>query len=232
MKMILIGGGNIGRGKSQYETKKIDTHIVRITRKEHPDFLFIGLASNYADSYYDTIKKNYQSLGCKTNYLKKSNLINNPQLVKEKIEKADIIYIGGGDTVKLMDEIKKYSLKELLYNAYSRDCVMVGYSAGAISLSDKGISDSYILRGESKDYSLISGMGFNEFIISPHFQDDKRKRELLKILKSGTHKIIGIEDSTALEINNNNISAIHDKNGANVHLLTYKDGVLIKDIIL
>ena len=57
-KCVLIGGGEIGRGTTQYETRKIDEAIVQLTEKNNPNFLFIGLASSYADSYYDTIKKN------------------------------------------------------------------------------------------------------------------------------------------------------------------------------
>ena len=45
-------------------------------------------------------------------YLKKSNLVNNPDIVKQKINDADIIYICGGDTVKLLDHVKEYNLED------------------------------------------------------------------------------------------------------------------------
>ena len=60
-KYVLIGGGEIGRGNTNYETKEIDEEIVKLTNKEHPIFLFIGLASSHSDSYYDTIKKIYKN---------------------------------------------------------------------------------------------------------------------------------------------------------------------------
>ena len=56
-KLMLIGGGEVGRGNTSYETEKIDQEIVKITNKEHPNFLFIGLASSFSDSYYDIMKK-------------------------------------------------------------------------------------------------------------------------------------------------------------------------------
>ena len=34
-KIVLIGGGNIGRGNTPYETKEIDEEIVKMTTKEH-----------------------------------------------------------------------------------------------------------------------------------------------------------------------------------------------------
>ena len=63
-KIVLIGGGNIGRGNTPYETKEIDEEIVKMTTKEHPNLLFVGLASSFSDSYYDNVKLIYRDLGC------------------------------------------------------------------------------------------------------------------------------------------------------------------------
>ena len=54
-KLVLIGGGDIGRGNTSYETKEIDEKIVKLTGIAKPNLLFIGLASSFSDSYYDTI---------------------------------------------------------------------------------------------------------------------------------------------------------------------------------
>lgn len=145
-KIVLIGGGNVGRGKTEYETKEIDEEIVKLTNKQHPNFLFIGLASNFSDSYYDTLKKNYQNLGCNCAYLKKKNILNNKDIVENKIAIADIIYFGGGDTLKLINSLEEYSLISLLKNKQDQGTILVGQSAGAIMLSKEGLSDSLILQ--------------------------------------------------------------------------------------
>ena len=159
-KLMLIGGGDTGRGNSTYETKEIDEEVVKMTEKDNPIFLFIGLASSHSDSYYDTMKKIYKELGCTTEYLKKKNILNNPDIVKDKINRADIIYICGGDTVKLINDIKEYEIDKLLKEAYDRGCVLAGISAGAIMLSNEGFSDSLILRGESDKHEFIKGFNF------------------------------------------------------------------------
>ena len=61
-KLMLIGGGEVGRGRTTYETKEIDEEIVKMTETKNPNFLFIGLASSFSDSYYDTMKKMYSSI--------------------------------------------------------------------------------------------------------------------------------------------------------------------------
>ena len=81
MKLFLIGNGSIGRKGKSNELELFDKIIVEKAKKEKPNFLFIGLASAFSDSYYDIMKNNYKKLGCNTFYLKKSNLVNNPNIV-------------------------------------------------------------------------------------------------------------------------------------------------------
>ena len=212
-KYVLIGGGEIGRGNTNYETKEIDEEIVKLTNKEHPIFLFIGLASSHSDSYYDTIKKIYKNLGCETVYLKKSNIINNPDIVENKISNADIIYFGGGDTIKLLNDITEYHIDKLLNKVKEKDIVMTGISAGAILLSKEGFSDSYILRGEKENHEFIKGLAYVDIIISPHYVESSDKtKELLN--DKGNRKVYCISNCAALKIIDNKIDIIKSKEDA------------------
>lgn len=229
MKLMLIGGGEIGRGNTSYETKEIDEEIVKMTGKNKPNFLFIGLASSYSDSYYDIIKKIYANLGCETAYLKKKNIINNRNIVEDKINNADIIYIGGGDTIKLKEEIIEYNLKELLEKAKNRDCVIAGISAGAILLSKEGYSDSYILRGEKETYEFINGLGFANISISPHYEKDNQKtKELLNAIEK--KEVYAIQDNTALKIIDDKIEVIKSNKNNAIYKISYNEKLIIEEI--
>ena len=218
-KLMLIGGGDTGRGNSTYETKEIDEEVVKMTEKENPIFLFIGLASSHSDSYYDTMKKIYKELGCTTEYLKKKNIINNPDIVKDKIARADIIYICGGDTVKLINDIKEYEIDKLLKDAYNRGCVIAGMSAGAIMLSNKGYSDSLIIRGESDKHEFIKGFKFIDINICPHYHANEVKdKELQSDIKD--LEVYGLENGTALKIVDDKIEYIKSIKNNNVYLVT------------
>lgn len=231
MKLMLIGGGEIGRGTTPYETKEIDEEIVKMTGKEKPKMLFIGLANSFADSYYDYVKNIYKNLGCETMYLKKKNVTKNPDIVKNKIETADIIYIGGGDTIKLMDTVKEYGIDKLLEAAKERDCVIAGVSAGAILLSKSGFSDSFILRKESDKYEFIDGLGFIDINICPHYHSEEQKqKDLEENLKKDKKEVYGIENCSALKVVNKKISVIKSKKDANVYLCKYNKK-LIEDVI-
>ena len=216
-RIVLIGGGDIGRGNTLYETKEIDEEIIKMTNKENPNFLFIGLASSYSDSYYDTIKKIYKDLGCNTSYLKKKNIINNPDITKNKILNADIIYIGGGDSIKLINEIKEYKIDTLLEEALNKKTVLAGISAGAILLSKEGFSDSLILRGESDKYSFLEGLNLININICPHYSLEKSIHLKEQI---NNREIYCLENSTALKIEDDSITIIKANPNNNIYLIS------------
>ena len=222
MKLVLIGGGEIGKKDSSYETFEIDQEVVRMTHKENPVFLFIGLASSYADSYYDQIKFHYKNLGCKTVYLKKNNLIHNPDLVKQKFLEADILYIGGGDTIKLLEKVEEYHLMPLFDQALKDNKVLAGISAGAILLSKEGYSDSYILRGESDRYQFVSGFGYFAQSIVPHYHFEQIKTDQLKEDLRGTSKTCyGLENGSAYIIDDKKKYIISSIKDASVYQISY-----------
>lgn len=222
-KLVLIGGGEIGKGNTSYETLEIDQEIVKITEKEHPNFIFIGFASSYAESYYDILKKHYQNLGCNTSQLKKKNLENNKPLAINKIRNADIIYIGGGDTILLKETINKYQLEKPLQEAYQKGCVMVGISAGAILLANSGYSDSYIIRGEDNHYRFVNGLGLININICPHYEINNEKSiSLEKSLKNTKKEVIGISNNCALFFIDKKKYIITTKELANMYIINKK----------
>ena len=230
-KLVLIGGGEIGKGQTSYETENIDKEIVKMSEKENPNLLFIGLASSYSDSYYDLIKKIYKNLGCECAYLKKKNVINNPDIIKNKILNADIIYIGGGDTIKLMEVVKEYEIDKLLQEAYEKGTVLVGISAGGILLSKEGYSDSLILRGESDKYAFIDGLGFVNISFCPHYNaDDNKKNCLFNDLENTSKEVYGVENCSAIKMIGDKISIIKSKETANVWKIKFEKNIVEEKI--
>lgn len=231
MKLMLIGGGEVGRGSTTYETLEIDKEIVKMTGKDNPTLLFVGLASSFSDSYYDIIKKNFKELGCTPIYLKKNNLIHNPDLVKEKFRDADIIYVGGGDTLKLLEKIDEYNLKPLFDEALNNNTVLAGISAGAILFSNKGYSDAYILRDEKDTYEFIKGFKYIDINITPHYHSDSNKTlQLEKYLKNHNDEVYGLENGTALEIIDNKISVISSIKESKAYKVSYNDKLIEKEL--
>ncbi len=231
MRIVLIGGGDIGRNNTNYETKEIDEEIVRLTNKEKPNFLFIGLASSFADSYYKVIKDIYKNLGCETGKISNKTLAH-MEVVEKKINDADIIYIGGGNTVKLVNTLKETGMDEMIRKAGERNVVLAGISAGAITYSKHGLSDIEIMEGVSTNYVKISGLGFLDYMFVPHFSSDSKKREdLEKVLKENKSvKALCSDNCSAVEFNGNEIKIIKSNKDAKCYKAYYDNGLKLEEL--
>ena len=73
---------------------------------------------------------------------------------------ADIIYVGGGDTISMMQTWKKYGVDEKLKQIYEKDsAVLTGISAGAICWFYCGHSDSEASHNKDDErYCWATGM--------------------------------------------------------------------------
>jgi len=228
-KLMLIGGGSNGHGSSLYETREIDEEIVKMTGKINPTFLFIGLANSYSDAYYDVMKGIYRNLGCNTVYLKKSNIIKNPDIVKKKINDADIIYMGGGDTIKLISSLRQYNIDKLILEAVEKGCVLAGISAGAIAISNSGLSDYQIINNISEKYVFATGLAIVNIDICPHGNDSKRIQDLKGSLKNTNKKVLVLENGTALKINGEKKDIVKSISKAKATIGYWKDDIWIQE---
>ena len=148
-KIVAMGGGENGRVKADgtvypYELEKQDREIIRLTGKEHPNFLFIGhsqLLENQ-EGYFQVMKAVYeQRYGCSCKDLK-SNKLNDVEYVKTLIDWADIIYEGGGNTLDMIKMWKETGFDKILRQAWESGKVMCGVSAGANCWFKECSSDS------------------------------------------------------------------------------------------
>lgn len=232
-KIVAIGGGENGHENRPYETETIDKEIVKISNKSNPKLLFIGFAGKeYEKSYYDVIKRNFESIGCTTTLFKYED-VKNKELAKKLIEESDIIYIGGGNTINLVKILKKYEIDKLLYNAYENGTVMAGISAGAICMCRFGISDSRKYKKDSKKYTRATGLGWINFLICPHYNAETRRQRWTKKIMKRTFKVpcIALDNCTAIEIIDDEYKIIKSKKIASVKKLYWKNGEYKKEEI-
>lgn len=169
--IIAIGGGEV----SQNQTYEIDKFIVESSRKEKPNFLFIPTASKDAEPYIKTINVLYQSLGCKTDTLYLSEVEVKREEVNQKIESADIIYVGGGNTAYMMEVWKEYAVDKALLRAYISGKVLAGLSAGSICWFIAGHSDSEFIEDiENPKHKWVKGLGIIPYLHCPHYDEPER----------------------------------------------------------
>ena len=195
-RLVAIGGGEL----RNFTTIDIDAFISGLAKK--PDkrtyALFVPTASHDSKPYFNTFRKTYTSrLDCKVDVAISTKGEMTMEHIKEKIDKADIIYVGGGNTAYMLEEWEKSGLDKLIIEAYNRGVVLCGLSAGAICWFSKALSDCEIINGENSDYVVLDGLGLIDGICCPHFNEADRISAWDK-LKDGYDKGLCIEDDCAV----------------------------------
>ncbi len=200
-KIIAIGGGEL----RERTTLKIDEYIANLAKQRagenRANALFIPTASHDFMPYYNTFHKVYTGVfNIKTDVALTVFKDVDLEKLKGKFEKADMIYVGGGDTVFMLESWKKSGLLPLLKDAYERGVILAGLSAGAICWFSDMYTDSEAALGEGEKYAMFKGLGWIEGKISPHY--GARMLDFDKIVCYNFDCAYGIEDNSALVIEN------------------------------
>ena len=134
MKIVAIGGGETGRYEPYVRTTAIDLEIVKLAGKKEPRLLFLPTASSGHEKYCEAIYSQFsKKLGCKVDILLLVHTDPVQKAIKETIARADIIYVGEGNTLKMMKTWQEYGVDNLIRAAMKRGVVLCGSSAGSIA---------------------------------------------------------------------------------------------------
>lgn len=226
-RIICIGGGEI-RSK---ETLEIDRYIASLA-KEHSGEkraygLFIGTASHDSMPYFNSFRKTYTSVfDIKADVALSVYGEMDIEKIKDKFAKADFIYVGGGDTVYMLQKWQEFGLLPLIKEAYERGVILCGLSAGAICWFDLMYTDS-ALAGNGEDYSIQKGLNWLEGIMTPHYNERISDFDLvMKSMPNGT-KAYAVENLSAIEFVNGEFTKSISCGGKS-YIIESKDGELIK----
>ncbi|MGN1052220.1 MAG: peptidase E [Candidatus Scatosoma sp.] len=224
--LICIGGGEL----KDRTTLKIDEYIAAKAKtragERRANALFLPTASHDYMPYYNTFHKVYTGLfDIKTDVALCAYREADLARMKEKFEKADMIYVGGGDTVFMMNRWKETGLLPLIKDAYLRGVILCGLSAGAICWFSDIYTDSASC-GDGEKYAMYNGLGWIKGKISPHY--GARMVDFDKILCYNNGSAYGLEDDSALVLQGGEaIGAL--SSGGTVWKIVSENGVLTKE---
>lgn len=223
-RIVAIAGGDL------LSTRPINTYTIQLSNKRNANVLFVGTASHDVEGYIESIVKEYTFLGCN---IKSLCLVTNSYSadeIDELLAWTDIIYVGGGDTVFMMQTWKKFHLDEKLKRIYEQDtAVLTGLSAGAICWFNCGYSDSEAFQnGESWNYCWANDM-LDIFHVAycPHYNEEGRDTFDI-MLKQKNMPGLAMENNTAFVYDNGSQYFIRSTFAAKAFYVRYKDELIEK----
>jgi dipeptidase E len=237
-KAVIIGGGNL----QKYETLPFDRRIVELTGKKHPKALFIPTASGEPAGYVEIFKKVYgKRLGCKTDALYLLKTHPTKKELRDKILSSDLIYVGGGNTLKMMRRWRFLGVDKILKEAYNKGIVISGISAGGICWFESGHSDSMSFYSPKNwQYINVKGLGILKGIHCPHFNSGTEKKGKIHFRKNdfktfmNNHSKVGIaiDNNCAIEFIDGKYKVLTSKKGMKAYRLFKKrNNVLMEEIL-
>ena len=228
--IVAIGGGSI----RDLATEPIDREIIAMTGRSNPRALFVPTASSDSESYCEHFHSAYRdTYGCVTDELLLLDRTPDPAAVRDKIEAADIVYVGGGNTLKMMRRWRRLGVDDLLRDAFDRGAVLCGVSAGAICWFERGHSDSmaYYDR-EQWDYIAVTGLGLVRGMVCPHYNGRTygvpRRGDFRDMMRRKGGRGLGIDNHCAVVITSAGYRVIKTKARVDAHALWTRDGELIE----
>jgi len=189
-KIYLEGGGDIRKGENDHLDRKA------LNESKNKKVYILDLTSNDREKvaqYRLSLEEYFRRLGAKkVDFVSTSQSLNE---IEEKLMSAGVVYIPGGDTEVLINNLKHRKISSLLINLES---IFVGNSAGAMVLCNEAIC-AYEKRG------IIDGLGLVGIAIDVHYDKthDKKLNELSK-----KREMYAIPEGSAIIFKNGKLSFI------------------------
>ena len=191
---------------SLYESMGIVKKILD-EKTESKKILFIPTATNVDEykQYIHLTQKSFEDFGYEVENFDVS--VFSEEIAKEKLSEAKIVFISGGNTFYLLQELKKKNLISYLREKIENGLLYIGESAGSVitapNIGYADIVDDKALATELNDYT---GLNLVDFYVVPHFEEEpfvEGSRNTVELYKDKLDlKLINNKEAILVENNN------------------------------
>ena len=217
------------------QTTLIDQSIVQQVKRKSPKALFIPTASEDNVEYCNAFRNQYEKrLGCSVQELLLYRNRPSNRKIQMLIAQSDIIYVGGGNTLRMMNLWRKLGVDKALDKARKRGAVLCGLSAGSICWFRQGNSDSRKFKDESnKTLIKVTGLDYADLLMCPHYDVEKHRQPALKAMMKTTRGVaVALENCAALHIKNDKYRIIASKKYKKAYLIYWQQGEYVKQALM
>jgi dipeptidase E len=193
-RILLVSNSTVyGRGYLDHVEQQIKSFLGRIGK-----VLFFPFALFERDSYATKAKTRFAAMGYS---LEAAHAVHDPH---KAIEETDAIFIGGGNTFRLLKVLQDLELLDPIRRRVKEGVPYIGSSAGSnvAGPTIKTTKDMPIVQPRSFD-----SLGLVPFQISPHFQDpdpgsrhmgETQEERIIQFLEENETPVVGIREGAWL----------------------------------
>ena len=174
---------------------------------ESKKILFIPTAANVEEykKYMHLTQKAFEDFGYEVENFDVS--VFSEEIAKEKLSEAKIVFISGGNTFYLLQELKRKNLIPYLKERIENGLLYIGESAGSViaapDIEYASVIDDETVATELDDYA---GLNLVDFYIVPHFEEEpfvESSRNTVELYKDKLDlKLINNKEAILVENNN------------------------------
>lgn len=169
-RLVAIGGGGFLLDDARLLQ---EAYLKSLCRVATPRVLFLGTAAGDSERAQLKFYRAFTELGCRP-----ATLVFFPFDMKRDyaaaVLEADLIYVGGGNTVAMLAVWREFGLDAVLRQAYANGTVLAGISAGANCWFEHYITDSIPGGGTRQGLGLLAGT------FCPHLDSEAWRQPLLR----------------------------------------------------
>lgn len=204
--VIYLSGG----GDSE-KTKAADEHFIKNIQQGNILFIPIGRTSEQKGNSqsHSWLKSKYKNLS-----KKRINIEIATELSKVKtIENSTVIYIGGGNTRKIMHNINTSHFDKTLEDYLNRGGTVFCSSAGAVLMGKyiDFIDERYDIDNTLNNFSISIGLSFiGNYSILPHYSENSYYK-IVQYFRFHSNPVIAIPEGGCLVVSEKEIKALWGK---------------------
>ena len=186
--LVLIGGGQWD------DSETIHSHAISAIADESP-IAFVPAAQPADPTYGAAFLSYYAELGAPPGYvvpITDQASARDPANYR-RLARASLIFIGGGDTLQLIQALDGTPAIEAIAEAFDSGAVIVGISAGAMVLGKWGLS--------ADTGKVLPGWGWvSDSLIVPHYAPDRSAQVRSALQRYPEAMALGVPDNVALAL--------------------------------
>jgi len=210
-RLLLLSSSRVhGGGYLDHAENEIRTFLKGISR-----VLFVPYALHDRDGYAAVARQRFETIGLALDSIHE---FDNP---KEAVENAEAMYVGGGNTFRLLNTLYYYELLPWIRERVRTGMPYMGISAGSnlAGPTIKTTNDMPIVQPPS-----LEALGLVPFQINPHYVDpdpnsthmgETREQRLREYLEENDVPVVAIREAAMIRVEGDVIT-LEGKTGARI----------------